>query len=432
MNRSSSADDSALDSALDLVRVAATAAREATAALETASDETINAVLLGIGRRLVEQADPILAANLEDVAAARESGMSPGLVDRLLIDEGRLKGMAEQLAVLAGTPDDPRVRKVRDLDDDTVVLEKRRPVGVVGCNYEARPNVTVDMASQALRARNACVLRTGSAALRTSAALIDLAVAPALEEGGLDPRAVQLLRTPDREAAEALVRQPELIPLAILRGSGTSTRRLARLAAEAGTVALAHADGGGVLYIHPAAPPETVTRLVAESVDRLGVCNRLNLLLVDSACSAAVLPAVREQLAGLSITLSEPPHDHALGYEWALDDERNATVTVAQVSGPREAARVANRETSGLAATIATDDRAAAAEFVEAYAGTGVFVNRTTRLLDGFKLLAVPETGINVSRGPGPRGPVTFRDLYIRQYVTVPKDVAAHLTGGRS
>jgi glutamate-5-semialdehyde dehydrogenase len=268
------------------------------------------------------------------------------------------------------------------------------------------------------------VLRTGSAALGTAEALVDLAIGPALEANGLSRDAVQLLRTPAREAAEALVQHPEGIPLVILRGSGDSTRSLARLAAIAGTRALAHADGGGVLYVHPSAPASTVARLVDEGTDRLGVCNRLNLLLIDAAVYDEVLPAVRDQLRGKGIEVSEPPHDHALGYEWALDDARNATVTVSPVDGPAAAARTANDVTSGLAATIAADDDAAAATFVAAYAGTGAFVNVTTRLLDGYKLLAVPETGINVDRGPGPRGPVTFRDLYVRQYVTLPRDRA--------
>ena len=119
-----------------------------------------------------------------------------------------------------------------------------------------------------------------------------------------------------------------------------------------------------------------------------------------------------------------PPHEHALGYEWALSTSREATVTIAPVEGELDAAATANRETSGLAATIVTEDAATARRFLAAYAGTGAFWNASTRLLDGFKLLGVPETGINIDRVPGPRGPVTFRDLYLRQYVTIPANKA--------
>ena len=133
------------------------------------------------------------------------------------------------------------------------------------------------------------------------------------------------------------------------------------------------------------------------------------------------LDAEPGQLAGLGLKASLPPHDHPLGYEWALDPEREATVTIAPAGSPAEAAAIANDETSGLAAGIAAADAAAAGEFLAAYAGTGAFWNATTRLLDGFKLLDVPETGINLDAVPGPRGPVTFRDLALRQFVVMPR-----------
>jgi glutamate-5-semialdehyde dehydrogenase len=122
-----------------------------------------------------------------------------------------------------------------------------------------------------------------------------------------------------------------------------------------------------------------------------------------------------------------PPHAHPLGYEWALDSAAEATVTIAEASGPADAARIANEETSGLAAAIVTEDADAAREFLAHYTGTGAFWNAPTRLLDGFKLLAVPETGINIDRVPGPRGPVTYRDLSLRQYVVVPAVRAAEV-----
>jgi glutamate-5-semialdehyde dehydrogenase len=362
----------------------------------------------------------VAEANAADIEAARAGGMSPALLDRLTLTGARLTEMADQLRVLAGIPHEPVSREVRELPDGLVLLERRRPVGVIGANYEARPNVTVDIASQLLKSRNAGVLRTGSAALRSSTALVERVVGPALAAVGIDPAVVQLVPSPAREAAFALVRQPVTIPLVIVRGSGETTRALAREAARHGVRVLAHADGGGVLYVHPAADRAKVRDLVTGSVDRLGVCNRLNLLLVDDAVHDELVPELSELLAGLGIAVSLPPHDHPRGYEWALDDERSATVTIDRASGPREAARIADEETSGLAAGIATEDAAAAAEFLAAYTGTGVFWNAPTRLLDGFKLLAVPETGINLDRVPGPRGPVTFRDLAIRQYAVVP------------
>jgi glutamate-5-semialdehyde dehydrogenase len=379
----------------------------------------VRAVIDGMARRLASGADAVLAANTADVAAA-EGTMAPALVDRLRLDAARLEGMSGQLAALAALPDIESHVGVRALPGGLEVHEVRRPVGVIGANYEARPNVTVDVASQLVKSRNAGVLRTGSAALASALALHEHVIAPALADGGVDPGAVQVLPSPDREAARALVSQPGLIPLVILRGSGETTATLAREAAAHGVRTLAHAEGGGVLFVHRDADPAMARDLVAGSLDRLGVCNRLNLLLIDAERWDAWAPELVAQLEGLGIRASLPPHDHPLGHEWALDDGSEATVTLAPAPTPAAAAAIANAETSGLAAGIVTADAAAAAEFLGAYRGTGAFWNATTRLLDGFKLMGAPETGINVDHVPGPRGPVTFRDLHLRQFVVVP------------
>jgi glutamate-5-semialdehyde dehydrogenase len=276
------------------------------------------------------------------------------------------------------------------------------------------------VASQLVKSRNAGVLRTGSAALRSATTLVREVIAPALSDVDIDPDAVQLVPSADRAAAGTLVRLPHLVPLVILRGSGESTRELSLLAARHGVRTLAHADGGGVLYVDAKADLTLATDLITRGLDRLGVCNRLNLLLIHRDGYDTVLPRVLDTLRAAGVRPSLPPHDHAVGYEWALDAEREATVTIAPVNGVVEAARVANEQTSGLAATIVTEDPGAAERFLTAYTGTGVFWNATTRLLDGFKLLGVPETGINLDRVPGPRGPVTYPDLCLRQYAVLP------------
>jgi glutamate-5-semialdehyde dehydrogenase len=176
-----------------------------------------------------------------------------------------------------------------------------------------------------------------------------------------------------------------------------------------------------VIYIDESADQALAARLIESSLDRLGVCNRLNLLLVQRASWDATLPRVAELAERLGVAVSLPPHEHPLGHEWALDSRHEATITVAPAADAIDAAEIANRETSGLAAAIVAQDAGAARRFLHAYAGTGAFWNSTPRLLDGFKLLSVPETGINIDSVPGPRGPVTFRDLYLRQYVVMPK-----------
>ena len=308
--------------------------------------------------------------------------------------------MARQIELLAGAEYPAAAVQLKDLPGGLRLEERRKPIGVVGANFEARPNVTVDVASQLLKSRNAGVLRTGAAALRSATALFDEVISPALGESGLDPDALQLVRTPDREAAMELVRQPALIPLVILRGSGETTRMLAAEAASRGVRTLAHADGGGVLYVDGAADAGDAARLIAASLDRLGVCNRLNLLLICSAVWDEMMPVVSRVLDSVGVRPSLPPHRHPRGHEWALDTGREATVTIDAVAGPAEAAEVANAETSGLAAGIVTSDPQAAAAFLDAYNGTGAFWNASTRLLDGFKLRGVPETGINVDHVP--------------------------------
>jgi glutamate-5-semialdehyde dehydrogenase len=402
------------------VGAAARAAHTAAQALRHATDGQLDEAIRAMATRLSQCRADIIEANAADVQAAQADGLASAFVDRLLLDGSRVQAMAGQLLALAQIPAEPGARVLRALPDGLELQEWRRPVGVIGANFEARPNVAMDVASQLIKSRNAGVLRTGSSALRSAAALVDLVIGPAMQDAGLDPAAIQLIRIPGRDAAYALVRQPRLIPLVILRGSGTSTRDLAHDAALHGVRALAHADGGAVMYIDQSADLDLASRLIEASLDRLGVCNRLNLLLVQDAVWDAALPRITETVRRLGVALSMPPHRHELGHEWALDSGREATVTVARVADAASAAELANAETSGLAAAVVAQEPGTAQVFLHAYAGTGGFWNATTRLLDGFRLLSLPETGINIDAVPGPRGPVTFRDLCLRQYIVMP------------
>jgi glutamate-5-semialdehyde dehydrogenase len=409
-----------MDEVTKAVEECARAAKLAAPSLAAAGAGAIDAALTGMAERLLAHRDEILEANQADVERAKAEGMSAGLLDRLTITPDRLTGMADQLRLLAGAPHQERSVEVSTLDGGLRLVERRRPVGVIGANYEARPNVTVDVASQLVKSRNAGVLRTGSAALGSAQRLREVVIAPALTAAGIDADCVQLVPRVERKAASALVRLPNLVPLVILRGSGDSTRALATEAAVHGVRTLAHADGGGVLYIDRGADAAKARDLVFASLDRLGVCNRLNLLLIHETIHDDVWPGIADALAERGVTPSLAPHEHAIGYEWALDSDREATVTVAKVGALTDAVEIANEQTSGLAAGIATEDEAAADAFFDGYTGTGVFWNAPTRLLDGFKLLAVPETGINLDKVPGPRGPVTYTDLYVRQYAVLP------------
>src|SRR6202167_1361400 len=221
------------------VAAAGQAARAAARQLRQMPAEGLDETLRAIAARLGERSAEVATANSRDVQAAKAEGQASAFVDRLTLDPGRIAAMADQLRALAEVGAERARVRVRDLHDGLELQEWRRPVGVIGANFEARPNVVVDIASQLIKSRNAGVLRTGSSAIRSAIALADEVINPALTAAGLDPAAIELIRVPGQAA------------------------------------------GGGVLYIHPSAERAAAARLISSSLDRLGVCNRLNLLLLD-------------------------------------------------------------------------------------------------------------------------------------------------------
>ena len=405
-------------------------AREAGCAAPQLTDEAVTAALQAAAVLVRERRAEILAANEADYDEAAER-LDEGMLDRLRLDDERVSSLAKQVEAVAEIAPLEREIDAWTLPNGLQVSERRIPIGTVGANFEARPNVALDVAGQLLKSLNTAVLRTGGAALRTVTVLVDDVLRPALEEAGLPPGAVGLVRSPDREGARVLVTMPERIPLVILRGSGETTAALARLAAEHGVRTLAHAEGGGVLYVHSEADRGRALAMTEATLDRLGVCNRLNLALVDRA-AAALLPDLLAifQEKGLEVRGTPRaieaggdgvlPHDrNRLGYEWANEPARIATVTLDVVDDLADALKIANDETSGLAAGIVTEDADAANRFLDGYRGTAAFWHATTRFTDGYELTGAPETGINVDAVPGPRGPVTYRDLWLRQYRVV-------------
>ncbi len=397
-------------------------ARAANEAVPELTDDLVGEALRRAAALVRERRAVVLRSNASDVERAA-GRVDEGTLDRLRLDDARIEALARQVEVMAEI--EPLAREVDawTLPNGLRVSERRIPIGTVGANFEARPNVALDVAGQLLKSLNAGVLRTGGAALGTVTTLVDDVLRPALAETGLPPGAVGLVRSPEREGARLLVSMPALVPLVILRGSGETTAALARLAAESGVRTLAHAEGGGVLYIHGSASREKALTLAEASLDRMGVCNRLNLALVDRAAEDAVAPLLELFAAkGLEVRGTvdgAQPLDEQLGHEWASDPERVATVTITLVDDLDDAVRIANEQTSGLAAGIVAEDEEAANRFLDAYRGTAAFWHATTRFTDGFELTGAPETGINVDWAPGPRGPVTYRDLWLRQYRVV-------------
>jgi glutamate-5-semialdehyde dehydrogenase len=406
---------------LEVVRVEAQAARAAAGSL---NDDAVEAALRAAALRLEAEQSSVLEANAADIAAA-ENTLDAGSLDRLTLDAVRIGEMIRQLHEMAELPPLEREIETWQLENGLIVSTRRIPIGVVGANFEARPNVAVDVASQLLKSLNACVLRTGGAALGTVTVLVDGVLRPALADAGLPAAAVGLVRAPERAGAAALVSLPAEVPLVILRGSGETTAALTRRAAENGVRTLAHAEGGALLYVDAGADLERARLLISNSLDRLGVCNRLNLLVVHEAV-ADWLPVLVDGMRGLGLDVVGTERarrfaelgalDRPLGHEWAGEPERVGTVTVETVSSLHDAVAIANDATSGLAAGIVTEDGETASLFLDTYRGTAAFWHASTRFTDGFALTGSPETGINVDGAPGPRGPVTYRDLWLRQF----------------
>jgi glutamate-5-semialdehyde dehydrogenase len=394
-------------------------ADEARRAVSALGDAAVAEALRLAAGRVRGESSAILAANARDVEAAT-GRLDDGLLDRLRLDPRRVEAMAAQVEAMAEVEPLEREIGAWTLPNGLRVTERRIPIGTVGVNFEARPNVALDVAGQLLKSLNTVVLRTGGAALGTVTVLVDEILRPALEAADLPLGAVGLVRSADHEGARILVSLPDRIKLVIVRGSGKTTAELARLAAEHGVRTLAHAEGGGVLYVHGSASREKALAVAEASLDRLGVCNRLNLCLVDRAAEHLVPDLLAMFRArGLDVrgdVDGARPLDRPLGHEWANDPDNVAQVTFCYLDSLEEAVEIANEQTSGLAAAIVAEDAAAAERFLEGYRGTAAFWQATTRFTDGFALTGAPETGINVDWTPGPRGPVTYRDLWLRQY----------------
>ena len=378
-------------------------------------------------RRAAAHAAPeaVLAANAADVAAARDE-LDAGALDRLRLDEERVAGSASSCSRWPSCRRSSARSSAGRSTTGCTVVARRIPIGVVGANFEARPGVALDVAGQLLKSLNACILRTGSAALATVTMLVDDVLRPALADVGLPPEAVGLVRESSRDGAVALVSLPHAIPLVILRGSGETTRRLARVAALEGVRVLAHAEGGGVLYVDAAADPGMTP---APDRGEPRPARRL-----QPAQPAARPPRRRGELAPALALLAR------LGAR-GLRDRARARARARRVAARRSrrsrmgqragAGRLGHRRRRGrprrgrrdrqhadVRARRGDRDRGRARHadaFLDAYRGTAAFWNAPTRFTDGFALTGAPETGINVDFAPGPRGPVTYRDLWLRQ-----------------
>lgn len=405
-------------------------AKVASRVLMRASTAQKDAALLALAILLEDQhnAAQVLAANAADLSQARDAGMSPALLDRLALTPHRLASIAADVRSVIALPDPVGEQIDRQPHPAGLDLQRvRTPLGVIGVIYEARPNVTVDVAALCLKSGNAAILRGGKEIMRSCAAL-GILVRQALATAGLPADAIQTIDDPDRALMQQLLRLDASVDVIIPRG-GAALHRFCR---EHATVPVI-TGGIGVchIYVDAAADQAQVVPIVRNAkIQRPGACNALDTLLVHRALAAQVLPAVVADLV-------------SHGVELRLDEQALAIASAAGVAGaqvcPATAAdfgteflalvasvRVVEdldaavahiaQFGSGHTEAILSQDQAACAEFVAAVDAAVVMVNASTRFNDGAQLGLGAEIAISTQKLHA-RGPMALRELTTNKWI---------------
>ncbi len=396
-------------------------ARAASRQLATASTAEKNAALLHLAAAIRRDKAALLAANAEDLAAARASGLEPAMVDRLTLTDKGVDNMAEGVEQVAKLPDPiGEMGEFKFRPSGIQVGKMRVPLGVIGIIYEARPNVTADAAALCLKSGNAAILRGGSEAIhcnRAIAALID----EALLAAGLPAEAVQVVATTDRAAVGELITMREFVDVIVPRGG---KGLIARLLAESRVPMIQHLDGNCHVYLETDADPAKALKIVENAkTQRYGTCNTAESLLVDRAVAAALLPPIAAMLAGKGVEIRGCAETCALlPNAVSASDEDYATeflapiISVKVVAGIDEAIAHINRYSSGHTEAIVTDNHPKAMRFLREVDSASVMVNASTRFADGFEYGLGAEIGISTDKIHA-RGPVGLDGLTSQKWI---------------
>ncbi|WP_409670073.1 glutamate-5-semialdehyde dehydrogenase [Blastomonas sp.] len=362
---------------------------------------------------LRQDAKDILAANARDCEAGETRGLSTALLDRLRLDPSRLAVIADSVDAVAALPDPVGQEIDRRIAPAGMVLRRVRvPIGVIGIIYESRPNVTIDAAALCVRSGNAVILRGGSEAVHSNRALRG-SFARGLASAGMDPAAVQLVPTQDRDAVGAMLAASGGIDLIIPRG-GKSL--VARVQADARVPVLAHLDGICHTFVHAEADPDTARAIVVNAkLRRTGICGAMETLLIDRDYpdAARLLAALVEggcEVRGDDMVLElEPRAVSASDEDWDTE-YLDAIVSVAFVGGLDGALAHIARHSSGHTDAIITRDATAAARFQAEVDSAIVMVNASSQFADGGEFGLGAEIGIATGRLHA-RGPVALEGL---------------------
>ncbi len=400
------------------------AAKRAARVLGRAPTAAKDAALAATARLLDERVDAILEANAADLADERAAGLSEALRDRLTLTPARVAAMAEGVRAVAALADPVGEELDYHTLDSGIDLRKVRvPLGVVGVIYEARPNVTIDCAALTIKSGNAIVLRGSSYAQRSNGALATI-VREALEEAGLPEDSVLLLDSGDRDGLAELATQEGVVDLLIPRG-GEGLKEAIKAVA---TVPVMYAAAGNChVYVHADADLEMATRIAVNAkVQRPGVCNAAEKLLLDEAIAASHGPTILAALAAEGVELIGDARARAVAGESVAIGEAGEgdwdteylalKMAVAVVDSVDEAIDHINAHGTGHSEAIVTEDAQAADAFVAGVDAAAVYVNASTRFTDGFEYGMGAEIG-NSTQKLHARGPIGMRELTTTKYV---------------
>jgi len=404
------------------------AARAASARMAAAPRAARDAALRALARRLHDSRDTLAQANAQDLARAREAGVSGPLFDRLKLDAAALETVIAGCLQLAEMPDPiGEITGVTQRPSGIRVGRMRVPLGVFGMIYESRPNVTIEAASLAIKSGNACILRGGSEALHSNIALWH-EVQHALDEAGLPETAVQLVETPDRAAVGRLVAMPEFVDVIIPRGGKGLIERVAR---EARVPVIKHLDGNCHTYIDEQVDLALAVKVTDNAkTQKYSPCNATESLLVHAAQAEAFLPLIGAVFAAKGVEMRcdaraqavlarvpgarvVPAQDSDWGEEYLAP-----VISVAVVDSIAAAIAHVNRHGSHHTDAILTTNHPNAMRFLREVDSASVMVNASTRFADGFEYGLGAEIGISTDKFHA-RGPVGLEGLTSQKWIVL-------------
>lgn len=396
-------------------------AKRAAFALASLNSGVKNKALRLMADHLESRGQLLKKENLKDIETARKKGLSGAMVDRLQLDDQRIRAMADGLREVAGLADPVgEVIRMWKRPNNLQIGKVRVPIGVIGIIYESRPNVTADAASLCLKSGNTVVLRGGSEAIHSNAAIAGILTESAAA-AGIPDGAIQFIDVPDREAVMHLLKMDQYIDLIIPRGG----EGLIRTVCENSTIpVIKHDKGVCHTYVDRYADLEMAEKIcVNAKCQRPGVCNAMETLLVHEEIAGTFLPIIGKHLIregveirGCPETLKQIPEGKPADPEDWSTEYNDLILSVRVVASLREAVEHITRYGSQHSEAIVTRDYARARRFLTEVDASAVYVNASTRFTDGYEFGLGAEIGISTSRLHA-RGPMGLEELTSYKFI---------------